>query len=252
MDKNILALTVLVITVTGFTSTASSEDVDKSNIDRIVKSVMNDAYGQNFNAPNNCWSYKWKDEQGNLLDYCMRPATPRVVEEPRGRFLYLHTSNATDIRGDARYGYSQVQPGLMGAFKIRIGGPQGWTYDALDAAMDYGTAGECGCAQARLVKLSGSGNYGWIFASGGTWQGLTVANYSIVTAIKGRIKDISRIPQVTEKDQAVKYVLSVNDVAGEKGFYSLHIVKSGQEGQPEVFDVAFDPVKMVYALPSGR
>jgi hypothetical protein len=32
----------------------------------------------------------------------------------------------------------------MGAFKIRLGGKQGWTFVAMEPAMTFGSAGECG------------------------------------------------------------------------------------------------------------
>jgi hypothetical protein len=217
----------------------------------IVKEVMDDTYGQTYDAKNTCWAFTWKDDQGESADYCMRASTPQVVDGPKGKLLYFHTYNATDIHGDPRYGYSQVQPGLMGAFKLRLGGKQGWTYEASEAATDYGTAGDCGCTRAQFVKLSNAGDYGWLFVSGGTWQGVSVADYSLVAAIKGRITDISKIPQVTEKAQGVTYTASVKDDPTAKGFYPLHVVKKSA-GKSEAFDVPFDAAKSVYALPAGR
>lgn len=228
---------------------AQTPAVDTSTV---VREVMDDTYGETYDAQNTCWAYTWKDAQGDSADYCMRPGAPQVVDGPRGKVLYLYTYNATDIRGDARFAYSQVQPGLMGAFKIRLGGKQGWTYEAMEAALDYGTAGACGCGKPRFVKLSNAGDYGWLFVSGGTWQGVSVADYSIVTAIKGRIVDVSKVPQVTEKAQGVTYDVSVKDDALAKGFLPLHVVKTSAGSQADAFDVPFDTRESVYALPAGR
>ncbi len=218
----------------------------------IVREVMNDTYGETYEAQNRCWAYTWKDVQGDPADYCMRPGAPQVVDGPQGKVLYLYTYNATDIRSDARYGYSLVQPGLMGAFKIRMGGRRGWTYEATEAALDYGTAGDCGCSKARFVKLSNAGDYGWLFVSGGTWQGVSVADYSIVTAMKGRIVDVSKMPQVTEKAQGVTYDVSAKDDAAAKGFFPLHVVRTDAGTETDVIDASFDTRKSVYNLPAGR
>lgn len=221
------------------------------DVDSIVREVMNDTYGQTYDAKHTCWAFTWKDDQGESADYCMRVGMPEVVDSPKGKLLYFYTYNATDIRGDTRYGYSHVQPGLMGAFKLRLGGKQGWTYEASESATDYGTAGDCGCIKAHFVKLSNAGDYGWLFVSGGTWQGVSVADYNLVTAIKGRIVDTSKIPQMTEKAQGVTYTASVREDPTAKGFFPLHVVKTSA-GKSEEFDVPFNAAKSVYALPAGR
>lgn len=252
MNVNTMIAAVLALGTFGVTAPASAQQASNDDVAGLVKSVMDATYGQNYDAKNACWAFTWKNDQGESADYCMRPGTPQIIEGPRGKTLYLNTFSATDIRGDARYGYSQVQPGLMGAFKIKVGGKQGWIYEANDSGTDYGSAGDCGCTRARLIKLSNSGDYGWLFTSGGTWQGVTVADYSIVAAIKGRITDISKIPQVTEKAQGVKYDISVKEDPAAQGFFPLHVVKTAADGKTEAFDVAFDTTKSIYALPPGR
>jgi len=252
MKANTTIVAAVALGLFNVTAPALAQQSSTGDVAGLVKSVMEDTYGQNYDAKNACWAFTWKNDQGESADYCMRPGTPHVVDGPRGKTLYLNTFNATDISGDTRYGYSHVQPGLMGAFKIRIGGKQGWTYEANDNATDYGSAGDCGCAQARFVKLSNAGDYGWLFSSGGTWQGMTVADYSIVTVIKGRIRDISKMPQVTEKAQGVRYDVSVKDDPAAKGFFPLHVIKSSKGAKSEEFDVAFDPATSTYALPAGR
>jgi hypothetical protein len=224
---------------------------DGTDIDHIVKSVMDDTYdAAGFDSKNACWEYTWKNDQGDSTAYCMRPGKPQVANGPRGKVLYLPTYSVADLPGDTTYRYAHVQPGLMGAFQIRLGGAQGWTYQAFDAGTDYGSAGDCGCVNPRFVKLSNQGDYGWIFTSGGTWGGVSVAAYNIVTTIKGRIVDISTIPQVTEEAQGVTYTVSVKEDPTARGFYPLHVEKKTAAGS-DTFDVPFDVAKAVYVLPPG-
>lgn len=245
-----------VFAITGFglacvTAHAVAHEVGNDDSADLVKSIMDDTYGQNYDARNACWPFTWKSSQGDSVDYCMRSGIPHKVDGPNGKTLYLNTFNATDLR-DTRYLYSHAQPGLMGAFKVHVGGKQGWTYEASENAAEYGSAGNCGCADARFVKLSNAGDYAWLFASGGTWQGVTAADYSIVTAIKGRIRNVSTIAQVSEADPGVEYAVSVKEDPAAKHFFPLHVIKSSKGGQTEEFDTAFDPTTLTYALPAGR
>lgn len=245
-----VAAIILSALLSGSPADAATESRD--DVEGLVKAVMNDTYSAGYDAKHACWSYRWKNEQGDEADYCMRPGPAHVVDGRNGKTLYLSTYSAADIRDDARYAYSHNQPGLMGAFKIRIGGKQGWTYEAFEAGIDYGTAGDCGCAKASFVKLSNSGDYGWLFVSGGTWQGVTVSDYSIVAPIKGRMKDLSKIPQSAEKAPGVTYEVAVKEDPAAKSFYPLHVVKATAGGPSEAFDVPFDSAKQIYALPAGR
>src|ERR1700754_3193575 len=98
------------------TQDVSSRDAGALDVPAVVNEVMKDAYGDAYDAKNACWAYKFQDEQGELTHYCMRPRDSKVIEVKGQRSLYLSTSNATDIRGDSRYSYSHIQPGLMGVF----------------------------------------------------------------------------------------------------------------------------------------
>lgn len=218
----------------------------------IVKSVMDDTYSAGYDAKHTCWVYRWKDEQGGQTDYCMRPGAPHVVNGHNGKILFLSTFSVTDIRDDSRFSYSHNQPGLMGAFKVRLGGKQGWTYEAFDAGTDYGTAGDCGCSDPQFVKLSNTGNYGWQFVSGGTWQGITVSDFSIVTPLKGRMQDISRIPRSLEQAPGVTYSISVKEDPAGRGWFPLQVVKETVGKPSETFQVPFDDQKGAYVLPAGR
>jgi len=218
----------------------------------IVKMVMDDTYSAGYDARHACWVYRWKDEKGGQADYCMRPGPPHVVTELGGEMLFLNTFSVTDIRDDERFSYSHNQPGLMGAFKVRLDGRQAWTYEAMDAGTDYGTAGDCGCAEPRFVKLSNAGDYGWQFVSGGTWQGITVSDFSIVTPLNGRMQDISRIPRSLDQAPGMTYAISVKEEPATKGFFALQVLKETVGKPPETFPVPFDVAKRLYVLPAGR
>ena len=228
-------------------SLATTDDVAS-----IVKSVMDDTYSAGYDAKHTCWVYRWKDEQGGQTDYCMRPGPAHVVNDHNGKTLFLSTFSVADIRDDSRFSYSHDQPGLMGAFKVRLGGKQDWTYEAFDAGTDYGTAGDCGCSEPQFVKLSNTGNYGWQFVSGGTWQGITVSDFSIVTPLKGRMQDVSRIPRSLEQAPGVTYGITVKEDPAAKGLFPLQIVKETAGKPSETFQVSFDVAKGAYVLPAGH
>jgi hypothetical protein len=215
-----------------------------------IKAVMDDQYGQTYDAKHGCWAYSYSGGEADAADYCMRPGKPEVVDVGGSKILYFSASSATDIRDNPSYGYSQAQPGLMGAFKIRLGGKQGWTFVAMAPAMTFGSAGECGCRDAKLEKLSNKGDYGWVFTSGGVWQGTVVSNYSIVTAVKNEFLDVSKIPQIREADQDVRYDMTVQADPSAAGLYPLKVVKTKAKTKVAEFAVPFDAKKAIYELPA--
>jgi hypothetical protein len=228
---------------------ASSTALD---ISATVRAVMDDQYGATYDAKHTCWTYSYSgssDDEG--AHYCMRPGKPEVVDVNGAKIVYFMAANATDITDVAAYGYSQAQPGLMGAFKIRLGGKQGWTFIAMEPAMTFGTAGECGCRDAKLEKLTNKGEYGWLFTSGGVWQGTVVSNYSVVTAWKNKFQDVSDIPQISEGDQDVRYQITVQADASAPGLFPLKVVKSKAKAKVAEFTVPFDTKKARYELPAS-
>jgi hypothetical protein len=216
-----------------------------------VKAVMDDQYGATYDAKHTCWTYSYSGSgNDDGADYCMRPGKPEVLDVNGSKILYFTAANATDITDVAAYGYSQAQPGLMGAFKIRLGGKQGWTFIAMEPAMTFGTAGECGCRDAKLEKLTNKGDYGWVFTSGGVWQGTVVSNYSIVTAWKNKFQDISEIPQIGENDQSVRYEMTVQADPSAPGLFPLKVIKTKAKAKVAEFTVPFDTKKARYELPA--
>ncbi|SFS13109.1 hypothetical protein SAMN05216570_2788 [Dyella sp. OK004] len=222
------------------------------NINAIVKAVMDDQYGSQYDTKHACWTFAHTTEQRDATTYCMRPSAPEVIDSTKGKQLYFYAANAYDIRDDGHYAYSQNDPGLMGAFKIQLDAKGGWTYLALDNAMDFGTAGYCGCNKASFVKLSNQGDYGWLFVSGGIWQGTVVADYSIVMAHKTGFADISKIPQTKAAMQDVRYEVTIASDYPGSGLFPLDVVKIKGSTRLEAFQVSFDSKKFAYLLPSGR
>jgi hypothetical protein len=116
--------------------------------------------------------------------------------------------------------------------------------------MTFGTVGDCGCRDAKLEKLSNKGDYGWVFTSGGVWQGTVVSSYSIVTAVKNEFLDVSKIPQIREGDQDVRYEMTVQPDPSAAGLYPLKVVKTKAKAKVAEFTVPFDATKARYELPA--
>jgi hypothetical protein len=222
------------------------------DVNATIKAVMDDQYGQTYDTKHACWAYSYSggDADSDAADYCMRPGKPEIVDVGGSKILYFAASNATDIRDEPSYGYNQAQPGLVGAFKIRLGGKQGWTFVAMERAMMFGSAGDCGCRNARLEKLSNKGDYGWVFTNGGVWQGTVVANYSIVAAWKNEFIDVSKIPQIREGDQDTRYEMTVQEDPSAQGLYPLKVVKTKAKTKVAEFNVPFDAKNARYELPA--
>lgn len=231
---------------------AAHADTPSLDVDAIVKAVMEDQYGKQYDDKHACWTFDHTTEQGDALTYCMRPGKPELVDSPKGKQLYVYAANAYDVRDDNRYTYSQAQPGLMGAFKVQVDASGRWTYQAIDNAMEFGTAGYCGCNKAAFVKLSAQGDYAWLFASGGSWQGSVVADYSLIMARKGAFVDVSKLPRVKQAAPDVVYDVKVDAAAGAAGMFPLDVTKSRGSAVLASFKVAFDPKSFVYALPAGQ
>lgn len=219
--------------------------------DDIVKAVMQDQYGKQYDAKHGCWVFTHTTEQGDDLTYCMQPGKPELVDTAKGRQLFLRAANAYDIKDDDRFTYSQTDPGLMGAFQVSLDAKGGWTFLAMDPAMEFGTGGYCGCNKAGFVKLSNQGDYGWLFVSGGAWQGKVVADYSIVMPRDGGFADVSRIPQTPSKEQDVTYELKIAERPGA-GLFPLRVTKTRGNAKVEDLTVNYDPKERVYRLPGAR
>jgi hypothetical protein len=217
-------------------------------LDDVIRSVLAAQYTGGFDAVHACWRFRYQLPEGDS-DYCMRPLKHAVIDTPTGQRLFLIAASAADIRDDSRYLYSSDAPGLLGAFELALTarGPQ---LLSSAKALEYGTAGACGCDAARLERI-GQDRYAWVFTSGGTWQGVTAASYAIVTARDGEMVDVSRLPFVTESDQNSTYELTVDHSAPALAWYPVSLTKrtSGERGDQRT--IAFDHGTGAYSMPEG-
>ena len=221
--------------------------------DAVIREIMADQYHGAYDATHTCWAHSYRNENAELTQYCMRPLKSQVVEEKGVSMLYLIAANATDINDNADYGYSQADSGLMGVFKVSLGGSKGWTYKAFDSEMAVGFAGQCGCSDIQLVQLDNAGEHAWLFTSGGTWQGVTNASFSLLMPVKSDFKNLSRIPQTQgEENPGVSYQISVKADDTAKCLFPLRVIKLDGEQKVDEFDVPFDSAKEVYALPEQQ
>jgi len=252
MEKSAIAGVIAVsLLAAGHVATAHA-DAPSPDVNAIVKAVMADQYGNQYDSKHACWTFAHTSEQGDALTYCMSPGAPEVVDTPRGKLLYVYAANRYDIHDDNRYAYGQSEPGLMGAFAVRIDAKGQWTYQSIDNAMEFGANGYCGCNKADFVKLSAQGDYGWLFVSGGVWQGTVVADYSIVMAHKGGFVDVSKIPQTRESAQGIRYDVKVLADQAGKGMFPLQVTQSRDGATIKSFQVKFDPGAFAYKLPTGE
>lgn len=211
---------------------------------RIVTEVMRQQYPDGYDEKHDCWAFSRKSADGETA-YCMRSHPAQWADGENGNSFYFIASSASDINDDLRYAYGSVDAGLMGAFQVSIGTDGGWTLTSASKAMDFGTAGACGCEDARLVKL-GRGYYGWMFTSGGMWQGILVSNHEIVAPHDGAFKNLSAIPEIREEAQDVRYAVMVVDGDPNLDVFPLKVEKlaSGKKTGERI--VGFDRSKWAY------
>jgi hypothetical protein len=216
----------------------------------IINSVMTEQYGADYNDKYQCWDYTLESSESSS-SYCMKPSEATVIDTAEGKAIYFFASNRIDMNDDINYAYSSVDSGLMGAFKLAVDIAGKWTYSASNKAMNFGSVGYCGCDKAQLMKLGSDAYYGWIFTSGGVWQGIVATNHEIVAPNGNTFENISRIPEIREGAQDVKYTISVVDTAKDKKIFPLLVAKLKSDVKEKEMTVSFDDKKRVYALPEN-
>lgn len=234
------------------TATVVSDKMHRPNAKQlatIINRVMNEAYGKTYNAANGCWEHE-AQSLTEASKYCMAPGEPRLVQDERGLRLNFLAWSRPDLPYPD-YLYSSVDPGRMGAFEIRLHGESAWTLTASSPALEYGTAGDCGCRNARFVRL-GRDLYGWAFQSGGMWQGVASLSHSLVAPRRGEFVDISEIPFETEHEPGIEYQIRIDESDGNQEVFPLILIKT-IEGKPAgVAKVDFDHAAWRFALPDAR
>lgn len=229
----------------------SAANTSKLPARAVIERVMAEQYGDRFDPERNCWQYsvELNGIQGN---YCMAPAQPEVVRVGDETRLFFYAANRSEMGAGSPYSYSATEPGLMGAFALRLAPDGAWTYVASEKAMSFGTAGNCGCDKAQFIKLDSRQTYGWLFTSGGIWQGIVVSNYSIVAPVGRRFRDLSAIPDVSESDQGATHAIKVIATTDAKGLYPLRVIRQRGGRIDREMLIEFDPARGVYALPPGQ
>jgi hypothetical protein len=175
----------------------------------------------------------------------MRSHKAQWVDNAGGKTLYFIATSASDINDDLRYAYSSVNSGLMGAFEVSVDQKGGWKVLSSEKAMDFGTSGACGCEDATFVRL-GRAYYGWMFASGGVWQGIVVSNHEIVAPHDGRFKNLSAIPEIREEAQDIRYTISIVDRDQGLDVFPLLVEKLKSDKKIGDRAVDFDLEKWAY------
>lgn len=228
---------------------AAAVPLGEAALQRIVDAVMNSAYPDSHDAAAGCWrtlhEVPVRDE---TVAYCMRPQPARQVpSEHGGTTVHLIAANANDLGDNLDYAYSAVDAGLMAAFQIDVAQDGSWTLAASAKGMEFGTAGECGCEQARFTRL-GADYYGWMFTSGGMWQGVLATQHAVVAPHAGGFKDLGALPEVREDQQDVRYALSVVDDDAAREFYPLRVEKMRGDTKIGERMLEFDRARWAYPV----
>jgi len=217
-----------------------------TQLEAIVKQVMLQQYGSEYDVKHACWPYV-SDESAA---YCMKASVPKLIDSKRGKELYFYAANRSDINDDPNYSYGHAEPGIMGAYKLSIDKSGGWKYLSVSKAMTFGSSGYCGCDNAVFSKFGNDDYYGWMFASGGVWQGTVVSDYAIVAPKDSVFIDLSKIPEIREEEQDVKYQIRIIDSSEEK-IFPLLVTKIKAGEAPEEKTISFDEKKWLYSVPQG-
>jgi hypothetical protein len=218
---------------------AASGDAD------IVREVMRAQYGDGYDKQRDCWATK-ADIGDSDRGYCMRAAPPTAVETRTGKQLWFLAHNIQDGDGTPPlYSYGHVEPGVAGFFAVAVDKTKGWTLLAANKDELLGTNGDCGCEDARPVRL-GRDLHGWIVSSGGVWQGIVVSNYSVFAPSGERIVEVGTFPDVEEDVQDVRHELRVDADAADAEHYPLDVVALREDREIGRWRVAYDAKKNRY------
>jgi hypothetical protein len=180
----------------------------------------------------------------------MRPLAASAVTENGARVLYVAAASAADIEGDATYRYGAVDPGRFDAFRIAVGADGTGVLTASTKGLEFGSSGDCGCAAADLVPL-GPDVHGWVFSSGSTQQGVTVATHSVVAPIDHAFADVAAIPRYVEDAPDVEYRIAIGSSGPRNGWFPLTVSKYRDGRKLGSHVVYFDNAAQRYALPGA-
>ena len=219
----------------------------EADLARIVAEVMEREYPGAHDVAGNCWRHVLETETGgDDIAYCLRPQPAQQVQAKDGTTqVYVMATNANDLGDNLEYAYSAVDAGLMAAFQVAVQPDLGWRMVASSKAMEFGTAGACGCERAAFTRL-GTDYYGWMFTSGGVWQGTVVSNHEIVAPHDGVFRDLSKVPEIREDAQDVRYDVEVQDDGSASEVYPLRVVKMQSDKKVAERTLEFDRAQWAY------
>ncbi len=137
--------------------------------------------------------------------------------------IYIATASASDVEADA-YRYGATDPGMFDAFRVLVAADGTPSLTSSIRGMDFGSAGDCGCANADFVQL-GPNVHGWVFSSGSTQQGITTATHALVAPLGRTFVDVGNIPQYVEGDQDIEYRLTLGSENASDGWFPITVSK---------------------------
>lgn len=217
------------------------------DLDQLVQAFLHLQYPKGYDDRNDCWrtSYGKGDD---AMSYCMHALPAHLVTEKGQRVLYVAAGSVADIEGDPDYRYSATDPGMFDAYRLAVE-PDGHTRQTSAArGVDYGSGGDCGCMDADFVQL-GPDVHGWVFSSGGTWQGETTLTQAVVAPTGAQFRDIAGIPQRADGDADAEYRIALTKGPPSAGLYPLKVLKyrNGQKVSEHL--ISFDAAAGRYVVP---
>lgn len=213
----------------------------------VVDTLLHEQYPGGFDTAHACWKAQY-GEGDEAMAYCMRPLPATAVTEAGEQAVYVASASAADIEDDANYRYGATDPGMFDAFRVVVAPDGNTTLSAAAKGMDFGSAGDCGCANADLVAI-GPDIHGWVFSSGGTQQGITTATHSILAPVDGAFKDVASLPQYVEGQPDLEYRLAIGSDQPVDGWFPLMISKYRKDEKLASQTIRFDRTAQRYILP---
>ncbi len=227
----------------------ATTSLPSQRLNQIVDDVLSAQYPSGFDAEHQCWKATY-GEGDMAMAYCMRALPASGVMEGGRQVVYIATASAADIQGDADYRYGAIDPGILDAFRVAVTTDGRATITASAKGMAFGSAGDCGCVNADLVRL-GPDIHGWVFSSGSTAQGITTGAHSLVAPVDDAFKDVGGIPQYVENDQQVEYRIAIGSDEDRHGWYPITVTKHRDSERLESRTLRFDVAAKRYRMPES-
>jgi hypothetical protein len=113
----------------------------------------------------------------------------------------------------------------VGAFAVAGDSDGAPKFLAATNAFMFGSFGDSGASAARLTRIGDPDYYGWVFSSGGTWQGVSVGQYHILAPHGDRFVDLSAVPTLREDEQQYRYMIHYEPASSAGPVYPLTVTK---------------------------